>query len=267
MKLSAAAGAALAAAYVAPSFTTVGVPRAFAGLSFGDIIDCQLCDKLGKPRVLTMQLLETSLPPDEGHDQEAGKVTVVGNGSLPDPVYVRASDKSNSFDGKARIWFAGLVNVGNFFDINSISGVKNNGDLDPKDSVLSKKLSREVRQYARKQKKDGTLAANQPHIEIARDLGRRGRDVSEGTRIEYIVTEASSWPLKAVWINDFEKGTEDRFYLWENLIYPATQRVLESAFPERKWKAYLKARPKKPRKVKAPDEKPKRRGKKVNPGQ
>ncbi len=137
LKLSAATGAALAAMYVAPTFTTVGIPRAYAGISFADIADCQLCDKLGKPRMLRMQLLGTNIDPDEGHDQAAGKVTVVGSAALPDPVWVRASDKSNSFESKAHIWFEGPVDVGGFFDIDSTKGEKNSGAPDPKSRLSS----------------------------------------------------------------------------------------------------------------------------------
>ena len=50
----------------------------------------------------------------------------------------------------------------------------------------------------------------------------------------------------------------DRFYLWENLIYPATQRLLEAAFPPEKgmaaevlqlrdWRRFENVRPKKAR--------------------
>ena len=59
LKLSAAAGAALAVTYVAPSFTTVGVQRAFAQVTGGGV-PCQLCLKIGKPSVLTMKLLQCS---------------------------------------------------------------------------------------------------------------------------------------------------------------------------------------------------------------
>ncbi|MDA1258730.1 MAG: twin-arginine translocation signal domain-containing protein [Chloroflexi bacterium] len=138
LKLSAAAGAALAATYVAPSFTTVGVQRAFAQVTGGGV-PCQLCLKIGKPSVLTMKLLGASAPAAEGNDQE-GKVQVkAGNSNLvlPATVWVRASSKSNSFDSRAIIWFQGLKNVGSTFDIESAAGVKNNGDLDPKSNLSS----------------------------------------------------------------------------------------------------------------------------------
>jgi hypothetical protein len=42
-------------------------------------------------------------------------------------------------------------------------------------------------------------------------------------------------------------GYADRFYYWEHLVFPPTQRLLEAAFPQTDWTSYAKVRPKKVR--------------------
>jgi DNA polymerase I len=117
-----------------------------------------------------------------------------------------------------------------------------NGELELKDFVLSKSLSKELDEYAVKKKKDGTDQAGSPHVAIARLLEKRGLDVGEGTKIEYVVTDASESPMKAIPASDFA-GEKDRHYLWETLAYPATQRVLEVVFPAGPWRQFEKSRP------------------------
>lgn len=109
------------------------------------------------------------------------------------------------------------------------------------DVRMSSSLGKDVRKYRRKVKKDGTLSALPVHVEVALELGKRGRDVGEGVRIEYVVVDGTT-PIKAVPAEDFE-GRVDRFYLWENLVYKPTQRVLDAAFPEHKWGDYHRVRP------------------------
>lgn len=114
--------------------------------------------------------------------------------------------------------------------------------------ALSKSLSKRLRDYAMKKKKDGDFAAQPPHVVIAKVLEARGEEVSEGTRISYVVVDGSDG-IKAIPASDYEPGvTEiDRYYLWENLVYPPTQRLLEGAFPDNDWEQYAKARPPKVR--------------------
>ena len=40
-----------------------------------------------------------------------------------------------------------------------------------------------------------------------------------------------------------EERRPDRFYLWENLVYPPTMRFLEKAFPKHNWTKYEVVRP------------------------
>lgn len=126
------------------------------------------------------------------------------------------------------------------------------GDLALGDFVKTNSLHKELKGYKRKKKKDGTWGKLSPHVEVAHLLAKRGQQVTEGTRIQYVVVDASKG-IEAIPFEDYEPGVEDRYYLWENQVYPATQRVLEAAFPEVKWKAYLKARPKKKRARRTPD--------------
>lgn len=121
-----------------------------------------------------------------------------------------------------------------------------NDKLERDEFVLSQSLSRSLKDYARNTKKDGTLSEGSAHLAVARVLEKRGRDVGIGTRIDYVVTDASESPMKAIPLEDF-KGDFDRHYLWESRVWPATERVLEHAFPAHDWSAYDKTRPPKPR--------------------
>jgi DNA polymerase elongation subunit (family B) len=93
-----------------------------------------------------------------------------------------------------------------------------------------------------KKKKDGTDASGGPHIEVGRLLAKRGMDIGEGTKIEYVVVDAGSSPMKVIPASDFT-GEMDRHYLWETLTYPPTQGVLEVAFPAGPWKQFERSRP------------------------
>lgn len=126
---------------------------------------------------------------------------------------------------------------------------------------LSKALSRPLKEYAVKTKKDGTAASQPPHVMLAKVLAARGEDVSEGTRIEYIVTDGAVSPAVCMLADEYTGTEVDRYHLWESLVYPATQRLLEAAFPEEDWAALAKVRPPKPRKPPATP----RRSKKITP--
>ena len=120
--------------------------------------------------------------------------------------------------------------------------------LEPRDYVMAKKLGKSVKGYKQKEKKDGTLMTRPVHVEVAAKMQAQGLNVSEGTRIEYVVTDGSATPQQAVAFRDFKPGTEDRHYLWETLIWPATERVLAACFPQEKWERFNKTRPPKARK-------------------
>jgi DNA polymerase elongation subunit (family B) len=121
-----------------------------------------------------------------------------------------------------------------------------NGVLEIDDVVLSKRLSKAIGGYVRKVKKDGTWAAQPAHVEVARQLKSRGRDVGKGARIEYVVADGTAKPMRCIPAEDFQ-GELDRYHLWEELVYPATERVLESALPGGPWAALRAVRPVRPR--------------------
>lgn len=144
-------------------------------------------------------------------------------------------------------------------DIEAIAEVLNRwkrrileGELGRDDVFLSKRLSKPLRSYVQRTTVRGNKVAQPTHVQVAHELAKRGRDVGEGVKIEYVVVDGSESPIKAIPAEDF-KGDFDRFYLWENLIYPATQRFLHAAFPTAGgWRAWERVRPAKvPAKVAA----------------
>lgn len=120
------------------------------------------------------------------------------------------------------------------------------GDLPLEDVVMSKKLTKSVREYASKTKQDGTEAAQPPHVRVAKILIERGEDVRPGARIEYVVVDGSSKPAKIIPASDWT-GECDRFELWEAYVWPPTERLLAAAFPAALWGAYGRVRPVKAR--------------------
>jgi DNA polymerase elongation subunit (family B) len=122
------------------------------------------------------------------------------------------------------------------------------GELARDEVMLSKRLTQPVKAYAVKMKKDGTRAAQAPHVEVARRLIDRGIHIAEGTKIDYYVADGSTSPARVEWAGDWD-GTFDRFHLWENVVYPAALRVLDAAFPDPWWDGQHKARPKKSARV------------------
>ena len=129
------------------------------------------------------------------------------------------------------------------------------GVLDLADVLLSKRLSKPLGEYARRVKNDGAFAAEQPHIAVARELKKRGADVGEGTKIEYVVTDGDSSPMRCVPACDYA-GELDRFYLWESLVYPPTMRLLAAGYPKENWDRFADVRPPKPRRPRSAAAKP-----------
>ncbi len=111
---------------------------------------------------------------------------------------------------------------------------------------ISKSLGRPLKEYVAKMKTDGTPAAQPPHVAIAHLLKARGLEIRESTRIEYIVTDGSCSPMKVLPASEYDNNC-DRFYIWENTMFPPTQRLLEATFPDHNWETWLKVRPMKPR--------------------
>jgi DNA polymerase I len=102
------------------------------------------------------------------------------------------------------------------------------------DIILSKSLSRDPGEYT---------ADNIPHVRIAKAMLENGEEVRIGSRIRYIVVDASKSPVVIVQPENY-KGNVDRFYLWNTLIYPPSMRLLAGAFPDINWTHYISSRPK-----------------------
>ncbi len=120
------------------------------------------------------------------------------------------------------------------------------GPMPIEDIKISKTLTKPIRGYAVKIKKDGTAAAQPPHVMVARQMAKLGQDVGEGTKIDYVCVDGAASPKQFIPASQFD-GTFDRHELWESVIYPATQRLLEAAFPKGGWEAYERTRPAKVR--------------------
>lgn len=108
------------------------------------------------------------------------------------------------------------------------------GEIPLEDIVMSKGISQSLDAYK----------ANGPHVRVARELEARGEDISEGTRISYVVTDGTQSPATVVPASDYA-GQFDRHHYWNKGIYPATMRVLAGAFPQSHWMRWLAKRPKK----------------------
>jgi len=117
------------------------------------------------------------------------------------------------------------------------------GELKLADVMQSKRLSQPLGSYARKLKKDGTQAAQPPHVVIAHELKKRGRHVGEGVKVEFFCVDGHASPKRYAPAEDWA-GECDRHDLWESVVYPATQRLLEAAFPVGDWRRWESTRPK-----------------------
>ena len=133
------------------------------------------------------------------------------------------------------------------------------GKLTYDEVKISKSLSKPLSEFKTRQKKDGDPVAQQPHVMLAHKLLERGLinsirshgllDVPAGTKIEFVVTDASCSPMKVVWGPEYKGGMYDRYSTWEDQVWPPIKRLLEAAFPAHVWIQYDKVRPKKQRKV------------------
>lgn len=81
-----------------------------------------------------------------------------------------------------------------------------------------------------------------PAVSAARIMQSRGEDVSIGTRIRYVVVDGSVSPVQVIPAADYT-GQADRYYYFEHLVFPPTQRLLAAAFPNYNWEQFAKVRP------------------------
>jgi DNA polymerase elongation subunit (family B) len=109
--------------------------------------------------------------------------------------------------------------------------------LELADVVVVKGLNKPINSYAKRTKKDGMEARQLPHIEVAKILTERGREITEGSRIGYVIVDGSTNPQTVIPAEDWS-GKVDRSAAWESLVAPPTIRVLEAAFPAIDWKPF-----------------------------
>lgn len=122
-----------------------------------------------------------------------------------------------------------------------------NDTLPIEEVSISKAVTKKLKEYVPKKKKDNTDAEVPVHVRVAKVLEARGQEVGEGTRISYVVTDGDGGINVAIPADDY-RGDFDRYYLWEKLVYPPAQRVLQCAFPDVDWVAgYERVRPPRPR--------------------
>lgn len=114
--------------------------------------------------------------------------------------------------------------------------------LEVEDVLLSKRLTRALKEYAVRKKKDGTDGAAPPHVRVAKILQERGADVGEGTRIAYFVTDGATKPALIAPAEDWV-GECDRFAVWEDQVWSPAERVLAAAFPAVGWGQHARVRP------------------------
>jgi DNA polymerase elongation subunit (family B) len=105
------------------------------------------------------------------------------------------------------------------------------------DVQRSQELTKEIEEYKLRDKIDGTKTEPPAHVRIAKMLRDRGEDVTVGTRISYVVVDADASPAKVIPADDFD-GHLDRRYLWNQMVYAASERVLKGAFPDVDWKKW-----------------------------
>jgi DNA polymerase elongation subunit (family B) len=111
-----------------------------------------------------------------------------------------------------------------------------NSPMSMEDVVLSKSISKKLSEYVSKQ---GTLPV---HVALAKKLEQAGEDVGVGTRIRYVITDATTTPMTAVLASEYD-GIFDRHYIWENRVYPPSQRLLTAVFPQFDWRYWERSRP------------------------
>ena len=114
--------------------------------------------------------------------------------------------------------------------------------LELADVVMVKSISRKLDQYSTRRKKDGSMSLPPRHVQVAEEMKLRGEEVREGTKINMVVMDATTKPPTVIPASDY-KGECDRHYLWDSLVYPPTERLLQSAFPQHVWSMFGKTRP------------------------
>jgi len=122
--------------------------------------------------------------------------------------------------------------------------------LELEDVALAKRLTKPIKEYAVRVKKDGADYASPPHVRVAKLLAARGADMGEGSRVSYFVANGLADPVTVLPAADWT-GECDRFAVWEDQVWEPAARLLGAAFPAEGWKEYARARPVVPRRAPA----------------
>lgn len=86
------------------------------------------------------------------------------------------------------------------------------------------------------------LASQPAHVRVAHILVERGVQVTEGTRIQYLIVgrgEGEEDDGKLLAVPAYDEGALehiDRDYYWDSRILPPTARLLEAVWPDEAWK-------------------------------
>lgn len=121
------------------------------------------------------------------------------------------------------------------------------GDLPLTEIQITKSLTKPLKEYRRKSP-TGADVALPPHVRIAEQMLAAGREIGEGARVSYVVVDGSDG-IVAISSEDYA-GELDRYYLWDNTVYPPTMRLLQAAFPDEDWTTGLeRTRPPRPRRT------------------
>jgi DNA polymerase elongation subunit (family B) len=103
-----------------------------------------------------------------------------------------------------------------------------NGRLELGDVLVSKRLNKEIEEYK---------TPNNAMLRIAKEMEAAGEDVGEGAKIDYVVIDASVSPQRVIRAHEYDPDSSDlnREALWDKLIWPPSQRLMEAAFPGFDW--------------------------------
>ncbi len=99
-----------------------------------------------------------------------------------------------------------------------------NNKLKKDELIISQKLTKPINSYK-------TLI---PHVKVAKQMIKEGEEVYVGTKIPYIYIKGEDGKPEPIYVKHF-KNNYDAEYYWNSKIFPATERVLTSVFPEYDW--------------------------------
>jgi len=115
-------------------------------------------------------------------------------------------------------------------------------DFDFGEAVVAKSMNKSFEEYGAPQP-DGRPSPIPAHVRVAKILADRGEVIYPGAKIEYVVVDGASSPMRVKPAMDATAADLDLFYLWERLVWPAAERVLGVCWPEHGWSRWGSVRP------------------------